>query len=302
MVAQCPRQKRRPDPVGKTFGKLRVLEKAGRNRWSQQLYRCLCSCGQETVVSGSQLHRGYTKSCKPCAIKDIVGQRFGRLVAIAPEPDTRACVRCRCDCGNEIVFQGLLLKKGKRRSCGRCGMQNIVGKRFGRLLAIEPEPGTRTGVRCRCDCGTELILTGPALKKGKRSSCGRCRTKDTSGKRFGRLLAIEPVPGRRAHFRCRCDCGNEIVCYGVALRSGNKRSCGCADRVANRKQSRDALTGKVSGRLTVTDDQRKTKCGHYERQCICTCGAEKWVRESSLRSGATRSCGCHQYRGRRRST
>lgn len=57
--------------IGKTFGKLKVLSLAGK----EQLYtkgvkngynykwRCLCECGNETVVSQCHLRSGHTLSC-----------------------------------------------------------------------------------------------------------------------------------------------------------------------------------------------------------------------------------------------
>ena len=56
--------------------------------------------------------------------------------------------------------------------------------------------------------------------------------KDISGKRFGRLVAIEPTK-KRVHgngcivWRCQCDCGNIHYVNGNALRSGHIQGCGC---------------------------------------------------------------------------
>lgn len=50
------------------------------------------------------------------------------------------------------------------------------------------------------------------------------------GQRFGRLTVIERSLERRypgTHWRCRCDCGRELVVAGRALRTGNTTSCGC---------------------------------------------------------------------------
>lgn len=58
--------------------------------------------------------------------------------------------------------------------------------------------------------------------------------KDTIGKKFGRLLAIERVDdyinknGKIAvMYSCICDCGNKIKTSGTKLRTGAKKSCGC---------------------------------------------------------------------------
>lgn len=52
---------------------------------------------------------------------DIAGNRYGRLIAIAPAgKDRRRAImwRCRCDCGNEAVICGTSLRNGHTRSCG----------------------------------------------------------------------------------------------------------------------------------------------------------------------------------------
>jgi hypothetical protein len=77
------------------------------------------------------------------------------------------------------------------------------------------------------------------------------RKVDITGKRFGKLTALEPV-GRSADrsitWRCRCDCGNETIVSGSVLRVRSVRdtgkpaatlSCGClrATHGHSRKQS-----------------------------------------------------------------
>lgn len=52
---------------------------------------------------------------------------------------------------------------------------------------------------------------------------------DLTGKKFNRLEVIERAEniGKKVAWKCRCDCGNEIVATGSALKSGNTQSCGC---------------------------------------------------------------------------
>jgi hypothetical protein len=49
--------------VGQVFGKLTVLEQAGRNRLKKVLWRCQCECGKEAVVVSGSLVTGNTTSC-----------------------------------------------------------------------------------------------------------------------------------------------------------------------------------------------------------------------------------------------
>ena len=51
---------------------------------------------------------------------------------------------------------------------------------------------------------------------------------DLTGLRFGKLTVLERAPnkGKRVMWRCRCDCGREIVTRGDALKSGRTSTCG----------------------------------------------------------------------------
>lgn len=50
------------------------------------------------------------------------------------------------------------------------------------------------------------------------------------GQKYGRLLVIS-YGGRdnqKIHcWKCRCDCGEEIITRGITLRAGKSKSCGC---------------------------------------------------------------------------
>jgi hypothetical protein len=48
--------------TGRRFGQLLVQEQAGSRR-TGLLWRCLCDCGTETIVQGTNLRNGHTQSC-----------------------------------------------------------------------------------------------------------------------------------------------------------------------------------------------------------------------------------------------
>lgn len=74
-------------------------------------------------------------------LKDLTGQRFGRLTVLSYSHSRRgagssratyATWRCLCDCGAETVKEGRALKAGRTRSCG-CLLKesrSINGKRL----------------------------------------------------------------------------------------------------------------------------------------------------------------------------
>lgn len=62
---------------------------------------------------------------------DLTGQRFGRLTVIERHGSDRhglATWRCLCDCGNEHICRGRVLRLGKTISCG-CVNQELRKKR-----------------------------------------------------------------------------------------------------------------------------------------------------------------------------
>ncbi|GAB6728147.1 hypothetical protein [Streptococcus uberis] len=59
------------------------------------------------------------------------------------------------------------------------------------------------------------------------------KVNDYTGQRFGRLLVIERLPQKpytKATYKCKCDCGNEIVVRSSNLATGHSTSCGCLVR------------------------------------------------------------------------
>ena len=58
----CWRHPDLKDYVGKRFGRLTVVDYAGKQAGMHR-WRCLCDCGRETVIGQSNLQSGWTKSC-----------------------------------------------------------------------------------------------------------------------------------------------------------------------------------------------------------------------------------------------
>lgn len=120
--------------------------------------------------------------------------------------------------------------------------EDLTGKQFGKWTVIELDwektefDSQHSWWKCQCSCENHTIksVTMNNLKRGKSQSCG-CQTtsipiENMIGKKFGKLTpyAIDAsIHSRRGiYLKCRCDCGNEISCCSVDLRSGTS-SCGC---------------------------------------------------------------------------
>src|SRR5687767_10518819 len=67
-----------------------------------------------------------TKSPYCVNLKDITGQKFGRLTVLRREGKNscgQATWRCRCECTREPVVAGSMLRAGKVVSCGCYGIE-----------------------------------------------------------------------------------------------------------------------------------------------------------------------------------
>lgn len=93
--------------AGLRFGRLVVLKQVERkpdDKDKHFKWLCQCDCGKTCVVRSSNLRNGITKSCgcSKLDIKDITGQRFGRLIALKHvgfASNNIALWKCKCDCG-----------------------------------------------------------------------------------------------------------------------------------------------------------------------------------------------------------
>lgn len=117
---------------------------------------------------------------------------------------------------------------------------------------------------------------------------------DLTGKTYGRWLvlniALKKENTNEIRWLCKCSCGKEKIILGSSLRRGNSKSCGCS-KIENNNKKRIIVDGKTFGKLVVVKKHLSTRNG-YSYLCKCSCGNTKVIMGSSLRSGATKSCGC----------
>lgn len=237
-----------------------------------------------------------------------VGDTSGELTVIqtgivkGPKGNRRQYVVCRCSCGREIEYLATVIAQRKISHCkSSAHAYRIVGNRRGSLVVTDANYGTnergRRLIRCRCDCGGEIVLTARAWSQGGRLDCGCTSHRNrrhnhvaSVGDVFGHLTVLST--SREMHgtsqvdmAHCRCSCGKEVDVTVSNLGLGKVRSCGCYGRVAN---------GDVFGRLTVIDNSLTSEKGISLARCRCSCDAhnEIVVPQTSLKRGNTKSCGC----------
>ena len=118
--------------------------------------------------------------------KQYVGQQIGEITIldelpphITPNGSKQRIVACRCSCGREYTARlSSVIAKGK---CGHCSFletrRNIIGQRFGKLVAIDtaedyisPAGHRLSRFLCKCDCGNTVIVNLSSLTSGKTQS------------------------------------------------------------------------------------------------------------------------------------
>lgn len=121
--------------VGKRFGRLTVIKELG-----NQKILCRCDCGTEKIINKSNVTSGKVISCG-CAsfgryvapAKNLVGQRFGRLVVL--EELTRGRVKVHCDCGKDKNVNKGHLINGDIKSCGCLMAEHIKAEQKKQLFS-----------------------------------------------------------------------------------------------------------------------------------------------------------------------
>lgn len=117
--------------------RLTIIKYLGKGCW-----QCKCNCGKTVEALGTNIRKGYTKSCgclqKETASqlfsKNFIGQRFGKLLVLEYNGNVNShgekLYLCQCDCGNQVVVASGKLSNGDTRSCG-CLVskgENVIGK------------------------------------------------------------------------------------------------------------------------------------------------------------------------------
>lgn len=145
---------------------------------------------------------------------------------------------------------------------GRVQANNLLGKRFGRLVVLSRNGSSRGNAvwRCMCDCGSECLSLSHNLTSSKKKSCG-C---------LPRQLAAE-AKARKKHKKTNSP-GRKVG-----------RPTGAANTI---------VVGNVYGILTVNCRQQKAPgCVGVLWNCTCACGEKVSIPTRKLRLPLA-SCGC----------
>lgn len=113
------------------------------------------------------------------------------------------------------------------------------------------------------------------------------------GFRVGKLTVVEATDLRRQGYtvwRCRCDCGGEILLDTRYLKRGTVKDCGCGSKV---RPGQKDLTDQRFGKLVcIEPTEKRGPSGGVVWRCHCDCGNDCLAVSTQLTSGYKKSCGC----------
>lgn len=93
-----------------------------------------------------------------------------------------------------------------RRGAGKTAFQDLTSRRFCRWLVLAEGPKAKGNTKwhCKCDCGTERLVSGAHLKSGASTGCGCSRAKgpDHGSFKHGKSYTPEYAAWRQMHTRC----------------------------------------------------------------------------------------------------
>ncbi|MBT6050762.1 MAG: hypothetical protein HOG49_28500 [Candidatus Scalindua sp.] len=231
------------------------------------------------------------------ALKDISGQRFGRLEAIKRVNNTkynRTQWLCKCDCGKEKVVVTSSLTLGLTKSCGclhkesmaktgKKRVKNLDGQRFGRLLVLERDykrqqerSSNSSYWKCKCDCGNEKSFCGPSLtrKGGGTQSCG-CLSKEMVAERNAILFSKNHgvVAQNAIYYRYKRMAGLRDLNFDLSvkdLRSFLQQDCFyCGSKPNNRH--RNKRKKMIYDYMYNGIDRKDNKKGYSLDNCVPCC-------------------------------
>lgn len=223
--------RKKVDLTGQRYGHLIVLE-AAENIGTRTAWRCLCDCGQETIVKTQHLRSGHTKSCgcqngaggprEKLGLTYIDGTCVEMLKARTVRKNNTSGVPGVDWLAKKQRWRASICFKGKRRYLGSyTRFEDAVAARkraeedlFDVFLDVYSGKAPQSELR-------EIEEVCPPIARDQRL--------DLTGQRFGQLTVIAPAEdiGSMTAWRCLCDCGKETVVMTGHLRGGHTTSCGC---------------------------------------------------------------------------
>jgi len=217
-------------------------------------------------------------------IKDLTGQRFGKLVVkefIGLTSDKHSLWLCHCDCGNSKSVASYQLKRGSVLTCGcyKRGL-DLTNKRFNRLTArkiVGRNKNKSILWLCDCDCGNTKVVSSIALTSSGTMSCG-CLYKE--------LHRLQPTESGCnllfAGYRCRANKFSipfiltkiefrQITSNSCFYCGSNPKAISCSSNMSNETRKLSSYTYNGIDRIDSTKGYEIDNCV----ACCKTCNYAK---------------------------
>lgn len=163
---------------------------------------------------------------------------------------------------------------------------DITGQTFYELTALE-YLGDRMW-KFRCSCGKECIARKNDVTTGRKKSCGHLAGRNQEetlkvGDKFNDWTIIDILS--RREIKCRCSCGKERTVTRYDLMNNKTKSCGHESKGTGDNGRKD-MTGQRIGEWSIGE-----YLGDGKYLCTCSCGEQRELRGTYLRTGQSMSCG-----------
>ncbi len=112
---------RKIDLKGQRFGRWLVLEETGKDKRGAILWLCRCDCGIESIVVGTNLRNGHSKSCG-CYIREKLSKIVPGKIIIENLTGFRICTKCKekFSLTEEYFHKVNKVKSGLNSTCKIC--------------------------------------------------------------------------------------------------------------------------------------------------------------------------------------
>ena len=101
------------------------------------------------------------------------------------------------------------------------------------------------------------------------------KIKDHTNEKYGRLKVLEFIERKnhKSYWKCKCECGNEIIIPIIYLRTGDTKSCGCLRKEITSKTSKNNSFVKNHRLYSIWIDIRR-RCYNKNRNNYIYYGAK----------------------------
>lgn len=190
------------DLAGHQFGRLTVISQSGKNGAGEITWNCVCACGNQKVVSGSQLKLGMVKSCGCLASEHRSNfGSFAKMGSAASHTPEVIAKRAATSFGNPGSEQRQAAKKRLRQSL-ESNIAIIDGANIPKI--IDTKPQSSNPYRGVCWNARKQRWMAYCTVRGIKWQCSRFETpeaakaeRDAKQQELIELTGIEPLIEKR---------------------------------------------------------------------------------------------------------